>query len=349
MKHLKFTALAIILTALPACSFAQKNLQKAIDRFVSNTASNGIYKYTEDKASDRAADYYYEWGFRLSKTDLRKIESIRNAFYQDASCAYGLHTKDAGVRGEEQLIGYGNRLEKKVSFCTHKDRNYIMMYVRDAKDSLRRDVYALVWWKDGGKIEGTIHHISSYDPQRASWNGTKIVPRDRMSNVTNSTGDVRSYRSVSTTNYPDGSTLINYGNGNSLLVYPDGTTLSRSSAGTEQTFSSSTTNGKNQTIIKGSKDSVPFDSEKLTSGDDVLSTFGNLRTAYLKAVREQGDDAVKTGLAQYVLRLCKENGSKLSADEKKLCISSIKEMKEKTSTDEYIRGLFDLSMKALQK
>lgn len=339
-------ALAIILTALPASSFAQKNLQKAIDRFVSNTASNGIYKYTEDKASDRASDYYYQWGFRLPKTDIRKIETIRNAFYQDASCAYGLHTKDAGVRGENQLIGYGSRLEKKVNFCTHKDRNYIMMYVRDAKDSLRRDVYALVWWKDGGRIEGTLHHISSYDPQRAAWNGTKMVQRDRTSNVSNGTGNVRSYRSVSTTNYPDGSTLINYGNGNSLLVYPDGTTLSRSSDGTDQTISSTTVNGKTPTVIKGG---VPFDSEKLSTGDDVLSMFGNLRAAYLKAVREQGDDAVKTGLAQYVLRLCKENGSKLSAEEKKLCISSIKEMKEKTYTDEYIRGLFDLSVKALQK
>lgn len=337
MKRLKFTALTIMLTALPVCSFAQRNLQKAIDKFVGSPVANGIWKITQDKESESSKDFYYEWGFRLPKSDFKKIDAIRNAFYQDASCSYGLHTKEAGARSESNLIGYGRKLDKQVDFCTHKDRNYVLMFVRDAQDSLRRDVYALVWWKDGSKYEGTLHHISSYDPQRAKWDGDGIVPRNGTKSSRKNNKTVVSSQNGSVTTEADGTTIIKDGNGNKVVVRPDGSVSSISSDFLGPNF------------LKDSMSGFPFGTSKLTVDDDVLGEFGNLRAAYLNAVREQSDDAVKTGLAQCILRLCKEDGSKLSADEKKLCIASIKEMKDKTYTDEYIRGLFDLCVKALQK
>lgn len=344
MKHLRITALAIIAVVLPMVTFAQKNVQKAFEKFVSNTRSNGIYNYTEDKESNDAADYYYSWSFRLSKTDserIKKIEALKNAFYQDASSAYSLDSKEAGTKGTTWNIGYGSRLQNNLPFGTLKDHNYIIMNVRDRRNSLRRDVYAMEWWKDGGKIEGKLHHISSFDPQRATWDGTKIVERRKSNSATVvSPTTVKTVRSISTTNNPDGSTIVRLGNGETYEIAANGT-IERKSA-----------DGKKQTLVVRNTGISSLIPEKISSSDDVITTFGNLRSAYIKAVKDKSDESVMTAIAQYVYRLFKEHSGKLSKDERQLCIMGIRDMKfslaDQNNTS-YTRGLFNLSLQILDK
>lgn len=85
---------------------------------------------------------------------------------------------------------------------------------------------------------------------------------------------------------------------------------------------------------------------------DFMMLFGNLRASYLQQCKLSDDDpqklVVQTGLANIILKNCKNSSAVLSKEERALCKELINEMKA-SSQDKYLRGIFDLSISALGK
>lgn len=71
---------------------------------------------------------------------------------------------------------------------------------------------------------------------------------------------------------------------------------------------------------------------------DLYSNFGNQVTRR----------TLQTGIANKIVKLCKEYGKLLNADEKKFCASSLNKMKKDTD-DEYLQSLLELTANSLRK
>lgn len=188
---------AATLVAMPLAASAQDNFLKAIHSFLE---VNGDY-ITMSNSTNGEISYYKRYYFSMPANQKSKIETMTKAFGRDAVKAYSSYkilatkelppkkkkdkgdsdsrfddvfdtsrnlsfytrTSDSGVT---QDIAYGDDLSNRVSFGTYTTRNYYVLLTRDPKDSLSRYATALVWWKDGDVIDGSIHEIYSRDPQR---------------------------------------------------------------------------------------------------------------------------------------------------------------------------------------
>lgn len=75
---------------------------------------------------------------------------------------------------------------------------------------------------------------------------------------------------------------------------------------------------------------------------DFMLQFGNLRAAFLDAIKDADAKTLQTGIVVKLVRLCKEKGKLLSNNEKKTCVNSILEMENvlrKTNADSFMAGM----------
>ncbi len=150
--------------------YAQQNLKTAIENFINNTSIKQYIKTSIDieKYGDNtsASTYCKSYKFDLPDENANLINDIHDSFIKDTDSAYNVLIKDANSGNNDQMkITYGKNLEKSFLFGTHKDRNYMIMLVRDQKDSLSRYCYAYVWYKNETRICGSIYIIYGKDPQ----------------------------------------------------------------------------------------------------------------------------------------------------------------------------------------
>lgn len=177
-KHLKHKTMNIkqitVTVALSILTFgnlyAQQNLKTAIENFINNTSIKQYIKTSIDieKYGDNtsASTYCKSYKFDLPDENANLINDIHDSFIKDTDSAYNVLIKDANSGNNDQMkITYGKNLEKSFLFGTHKDRNYMIMLVRDQKDSLSRYCYAYVWYKNETRICGSIYIIYGKDPQ----------------------------------------------------------------------------------------------------------------------------------------------------------------------------------------
>lgn len=177
-KHLKHKAMNIkqitVTVALSIITignlYAQQNLKTAIENFINNTSIKQYIKTSIDieKYGDNtsASTYCKSYKFDLPDENANLINDIHDSFIKDTDSAYNVLIKDANSGNNDQMkITYGKNLEKSFLFGTHKDRNYMIMLVRDQKDSLSRYCYAYVWYKNETRICGSIYIIYGKDPQ----------------------------------------------------------------------------------------------------------------------------------------------------------------------------------------
>lgn len=168
IKHLTATAALSIITI--GNLYAQQNLKTAIENFINNTSIKQYIKTSIDieKYGDNtsASTYCKSYKFDLPDENANLINDIHDSFIKDTDSAYNVLIKDANSGNNDQMkITYGKNLEKSFLFGTHKDRNYMIMLVRDQKDSLSRYCYAYVWYKNETRICGSIYIIYGKDPQ----------------------------------------------------------------------------------------------------------------------------------------------------------------------------------------
>ncbi len=81
----------------------------------------------------------------------------------------------------------------------------------------------------------------------------------------------------------------------------------------------------------------------LKSGYDALRRFSLLRSAYKSALKEHADLALRSGLANKIIELCKEAKKlKLSENEKVILYRGVKDL-EAITADEYLKDLLKLA------
>lgn len=345
MKTNRIAAVAIALLALPVATWGQRNFLGAIDKFTADADRNGIYAASKDAGWNSSDDHYSSWEFKLPLKETKKIATMRDAFFQDLPGAYSSLVRYAGNgEGVEQRIGYGENLKKSVVFGSHASHNYLLMLVRDPQDSLRRTASALVWWEEGGRLRGSIHIIRGLDPQRVAKDGdearagstaTVTWPLTQADYDSLKTGTSLLNGVKEITMQGDGTAVIDYKDGRQLVV-KNGNVVRTSTGGVTRTVATVHSDAPTTTLNVRYQDSQAF-----------LQRFGSLRVAFLSTQGENGT-AVLTSLANSLLSLVKTNAHLLSADEKKLCIDSLKEMRGYVGGDTFIQGTLDLAIKELR-
>lgn len=178
MRKFLITAFVAIIAAVAAQ--AQGNLTKAINAFISHKdVIEGLTlnsEVEEDKDGSGNKCMFYHYMFCLPASKAKLFTPLRTAFMKDAPMAYNVYTKSAGASTyNTSNIAYGQNLEHSIQFGSHRDRNYLVMLVRDSQDTLRRSAYALVWYENtkDGTFNGSITRIYSRDPKKTRSKKTK--------------------------------------------------------------------------------------------------------------------------------------------------------------------------------
>ena len=85
---------------------------------------------------------------------------------------------------------------------------------------------------------------------------------------------------------------------------------------------------------------------------DFLLLFGNLRVAFLDAIKDAGKKTLQTGIAMKLMKLCKKYCGLLNENEKATCRTSLGEMRkslQKANPDSFIDGILVETADVLQK
>ena len=95
-----------------------------------------------------------------------------------------------------------------------------------------------------------------------------------------------------------------------------------------------------------------FDVTPPKDAAEFMMQFNTLRAAFKNArdlyPNQMTQRTLQTGIANKIVKLCKEYGKLLNADEKKFCASSLNKMKKDTD-DEYLQSLLELTANSLKK
>ena len=92
--------------------------------------------------------------------------------------------------------------------------------------------------------------------------------------------------------------------------------------------------------------------EEVKTDIDFMLQFGNLRAAFLDAIKDADAKTLQTGIVVKIARLCKENGKVLTQNERATCARSIDEMSNalrKTNADSFMSGMLQEAKGALSK
>ena len=90
---------------------------------------------------------------------------------------------------------------------------------------------------------------------------------------------------------------------------------------------------------------------KITDDTDFLLLFGNLRVAFLDAIKDADKKVLQTGIAMKLVKLCKAHANLLNEREKNTCKVSLQEMMRvlaETNRDTFIDGVLHEAYNALK-
>lgn len=102
----------------------------------------------------------------------------------------------------------------------------------------------------------------------------------------------------------------------------------------------------------GTNMDIDTDIENISTDSDFLILFGNLRVAFLDAIKHNEQKALQTGIAVKLVQLCKKHVKLLSNNERSACQSGVADMKNairKTNYDPFISGMLDEAFSILSK
>ncbi|TGX81704.1 hypothetical protein E5358_09230 [Palleniella muris] len=104
-------------------------------------------------------------------------------------------------------------------------------------------------------------------------------------------------------------------------------------------------NGKVISTIKTTKDA-----NGIAIGTSAIHRFGNLRIAFLEAIKNQDQKSLQTGIVMNIVELCKKHSNEFSQNERNTCKTSINEMQnimKKTNPDTFLNGMLDEAYQSL--
>ena len=354
MKRFFATVAAL---SLPLVMVAQENLigamfdfrlDKSVEKYVT------AYSYTvSSKKNGQPISSLFSVKFDMPMKKADKFDPVKKAFLQDTACAYKVVIAEAGSGKHDAVtVFYGDdgKEDKARTYCNDQSRNYMLMCVRNKIDTLKRDLYALVWYKDSARNRfcGTIDKFIGPDPakQKNKWftlvNGLDLSDYGKFErNATPK--DLFEVQKI-LSSLPSNTKSVRVFGKDNIVV--DGKKLNIVSIeGTGDIL----VNGK-RIHLEDYDGGLSAEASPVKSSSDFMQIFGNLRAAYLESMRRGGvaEVALNTGLVNKMLDLCKNYSPMLTKDEKSICMEAIDGM-QKESVDEYLVNLLGLAKNYLKK
>lgn len=313
MKKIFIMALVLLQTTVASAQIASETFLNKILA----TDNVEIIGRSDSQANmlDGTVSYCKFTEFTLPGKKKTVIEEMERLLVSDQAKAYSVYVKKPGSNTNlqrKQAYDYGANNEYSVTLGTYPSHNYYGMCFADSIDNIRRHAYCFVWFKDGGNYHCYYYHIYGVKPSEYA----------AYKEAFNKTSRGKSSNStVRTSSYSDGTVVVTqtYGSDGKLM---------------------STTTAPQQ-----STDDVKTDL-------DFMLQFGNLRAAFLDAIKDADAKTLQTGIVVKIVRLCKENGKMLSNNEKRTCISSLEEMfatLRKVNDDIFMSGMLQEARNALAK
>ena len=234
----------------------------------------------------------------------------------DSSVSYCMYIKKPGSNAQlvkNNKYVYGVNNEYSVQLGINKSHYYYGLCFNDANDPLRRHAYLYIWFKDGSNYHCYYYHIYGVIPARFDEYTSKIFASNKPTTKTSV---------VRTKTYTDGDVVV-------------------------------TTTYDNNGNVKSTQSSTwSAEMNNIKTDTDFMLQFGNMRVALLDAIKDAGAKTLQTGIVVKMARMCKEYSKLLTDNEKKTCMNSINEMKDKlkkTNADTFMDGMLQEAWIALSK
>lgn len=313
MRQIVIMAILLLQTV---AVLAQEKIE-TIFKIVLNDPSTEVLSNTNFNVDcpDGSVSYCKYTEFTLPKNKKKLFVEIEKIMLNATQKAYDVYVKKPG--SNSQLVKnnrymYGVNNEYSVQLGANKSHYYYGLCFNDANDPLRRHAYLYIWFKDGSNYHCYYYHIYGVNPARFEEYKSSINALKK----TTKTSVVR------TKTYSDGDVVV-------TTTYD---------------------NNGNVTSMQSSPWSVEMNNIKTDT--DFMLQFGNMRAAFLGAIKDADSKTLQTGIVVKLARMCKEYGKLLTDNEKRTCRNSINEMKNtlmKANADTFMDGMLQEAWIALSK
>ena len=329
MKNKNFILAAMLLT-MPSTMIAQQNIQKAFDALLSDkiTENNTRHVLDRDPETGRLTALADVYDFTISSNSaLERLKNVRKAFEIDKKDAYsvnsGLREKNIGEDDHEsyanlfETIGFapvtlfvGDGRHQSVSIGSMNGSEYIYACFadKDDPDHRYRYVYALEWAEKAKKTKVRLAVTYALRPEARGGKAKKT-------SVSRVIVNGKEVRTESSTSGADDGKVIN-------RVFING-----------KEYKGGDIDGVNVDSVMVNRAKTP---------ESWLSEFNAYKRLFLK----NPDGTTATHYATSIYSLCKKSAI-LEPDEKKLVVTELTKLKEKT-TDELIQNIFVMCVKKLK-
>ena len=313
MRQIVIMALLLLQTV---AVLAQEKIE-TIFKIVLNDPSTEILSNSNFNVDcpDSSVSYCKYTEFTLPTSNKKLLKEIEKVMINGTMKAYDVFVKKPGSISFSQRnrYSYGANNEYTVEFGSYTSRNYYGLCFKDANDPLRRHAYLYVWYKEGGKYRCKYYHIYGVIPARFEEYRSKFTASNKPTTKTSV---------VRTKTYTDGDVVV-------------------------------TTTYDNNGNVKSTQSSTwSAEMNNIKTDTDFMLQFGNMRVAFLDAIKDAGAKTLQTGIVVKMARMCKEYSKLLTQNEKKTCMNSINEMKDKlkkTNADTFMDGMLQEAWIALSK
>lgn len=314
MRQIVIMALLLLQTVAVS---AQEKIE-TIFKIVLNDPSTEILSNTNYNVDcpDGSVSYCKYTEFKLPTKKKKLFGEIEKVMLNATLKAYDVYIKKPGSNAQlvkNNKYVYGVNNEYSVQLGINKSHYYYGLCFNDANDPLRRHAYLYIWFKDGSNYHCYYYHIYGVSPARFDEYTSKISASNKPTTKTSV---------VRTKTYTDGDVVV-------------------------------TTTYDNNGNVKSTQSSTwSAEMNNIKTDTDFMLQFGNMRVAFLDAIKDAGAKTLQTGIVVKMARMCKEYSKLLTQNEKKTCMYSINEMKEKlkkTNADTFMDGMLQEVWIALSK
>lgn len=307
--------MAIFLVQTFAAS-AQSNIEKVF-KIVLNDPSTEVLSSSDYNVVcvDSGVSYCKFTEFTVPAKKKKLFAQIEKELLLAKSDAYAVFIKKPGSSSfaSNRLYDYGANNEYSVELGAHKSHVYYGLCFKDPADSMRRHAYLAVWFKENNKYHCYYYHIYGVMPARFKEFKSGVRGAKPINKV--------SMLRTQTVLDDNGVTTTTYDNDGNVRVF------------NSRSFSSAMANEVKNDI-------------------DFILLFGNLRAAFLDAIKDADAKTLQTGIVVKIARLCREHSKLLTDNEKRTCTSIIDEMKstlKKVNPDTFMDGVLQEARIAVAK
>ena len=326
----KYFFLAVMLLAMPSTLLAQQNIQKAFDALLSDKITENKTRHVLDRdpATGRMTALADVYDFTItSSSALSRLKDVRKAFETDKKEAYsvnsGLREKGFGDVDTESFsslfesigfspvtlfVGDGRHQSVAIGAMDGSEYIYACFADKDDPDHRYRYAYAMEWVEKAKKTKVRLAVTYALRPEARN-------AKPKKTNVSRVIVNGKDVTNESFTSGGGDGKLIN-------RVYING-----------KEYKGGDIEGVNVDSLMSNRAKTP---------ESWLSEFNTYKRLFLK----NPDGATATHYATSIYSLCKKSAI-LESEEKKLVVSELTKLKEKT-TDELIQNIFQMCIKKLK-